>query len=100
MYNWLFIFKVNFVLKITDDLCLFALSCNEIKHHTRHCQVENSFNFTDKMYKEKVIKRKIVNFKMRKNEQSSRRKYIENYNKKILMRIQFISEVLVYRQKL
>ena len=36
---------------------------------------------------------------MRKNEKSIRRKYIENYDNKILMRIQFILEIYVYRRK-
>ena len=37
---------------------------------------------------------------MRKNEESSWAKYIENQDNKISMRIQFILEVYVYRQRL
>ena len=33
----LFVFEVNFVLKIEDNLSLFALSGIEIKHKTKHC---------------------------------------------------------------
>ena len=36
----------------------------------------------------------------RKNEQSSGRKHTENYDNKMLLRIQFILEVYVYRRRL
>ena len=64
----LFIFEVDFVLKIKDNLCLFALSCLETKHKTKHYQGENSSILIHKMYKEKVIKRKILNLQMGKYE--------------------------------
>ena len=62
----LFVFKVDFVLKIKYNLCLVALFWLETKHKTRHCQGENSSIFVLKMYKEKCIK--IVNLQTRKNE--------------------------------
>ena len=55
------IFSVDSVLKLEDTLCLLAPSWLEDKHKTRHCQGENSTIFIHKMYKEKVIKRKIMN---------------------------------------
>ena len=36
----------------------------------------------------------------RKNEQSSGRKHTKNYDSKMLLRIQFILEVYVYRRRL
>ena len=53
-----FFFEVDFLLKIKDNLCLFALSWREIRHKTRHYQGENSSIFINKMHKEYVIKKK------------------------------------------
>ena len=47
---------------------MFVFTLSEIKHKTRYCQRENQSNFIHKMYKEIIVKRKIVNLKMRKNE--------------------------------
>ena len=68
-----FIFKVDFVLMVKDNLCLFALSWLEIKHKTRHCHGESSCIFIHKVYKEKGIKRKIIN----KIRSSHRKKFLE-----------------------
>ena len=95
----LFIFEVDFVLNIEDNLCLFALSWIEIKHKNKHWEGENSSIFIHKMFKETFIKRDIVNLQMRKNKFNSRRKWIENCDNKTLVRIQFILEVYVYRRK-
>ena len=40
-----------------------------------------------------------MNLQMRKNDSSNRRKEIDSYHKKASMRIAFISEIYVYRQK-
>ena len=53
------VFEVDFVLKIKNNM--FALSSIDIKYKTRHCQGENSSIFILKIYKEKFIKKKIVN---------------------------------------
>ena len=58
------IFEVDFA-KIKYNLCLFAVSNLKIKLKTRHCQKENSAIFIHKMYKEKIVKKKIVNLQMR-----------------------------------
>ena len=50
------------------------------------------------MYKEK-LKKKTVNLQMKKNDESNRRKLIHSNCKKTFMRIQFIMEVYVYKQK-
>ena len=50
------------------------------------------------MYK-KINEKRTVNLQMRKNDSSNRRKEIERDNKKAWMRIAFISEIYVYRQK-
>ena len=34
----LFVFEVEIVLKIKDNLCLFALSWLDIKYKTKHCK--------------------------------------------------------------
>ena len=49
-------FKVNFVLKIICNLCLFALSWFEIKHKTRHCPGENLSRFLIKCVRKKLLK--------------------------------------------
>ena len=76
--------QVDFLLRLKDNLCLFALSSLEIKHKTRLSKGKISSVFIDKIYKEK----------------RKRRKCIENCDNEILMRIQFRLEVNVYRQKL
>ena len=73
--------QVDFLLRLKDNLCLFALSLLEIKHKTRRSKGKISSVFIDKIYKEK-------------------RKCIKNCDNEILMRIQFRLEVNVYRQKL
>lgn len=60
------VFKVDFVLNIGVYLCLFAFSWIEIKHKTRCCHRENSFVLTNKMYKQKLRKRKTVNVQIKK----------------------------------
>ena len=52
---------------IEDNKCLFTLSWIEIKYKTKHCQGEKTSILIHKMFKEEVIKRKIVNLQMRKN---------------------------------
>ena len=54
----LFVFEVNFVLKIEDNFSLFALSGIEIKHKIKHCYGEDSSIVIHRIYKEKVIKKK------------------------------------------
>ena len=49
------------------------------------------------MYKEKVIKGKIVILQMRKNKYNSRRKYIQNYDNNILMRTLFVQKIIIKR---
>ena len=44
-------------------------------------------------------RKKALKLQMRKKEPSDRRKWIDSYDKKTLMRIQFILEIYVYRQK-
>ena len=66
MFFDVFVFEVVFVLKIEDNLCLFALSWYEIKHKTSHCQRNDWSIFIHKIYKEKFIT--AVNLKMKKNE--------------------------------
>ena len=61
MFFDVFIFELDFALKIEDSLCLFALSWTEIEHKTRHCQGEDSFVFIHEMYEEKLRTRETVN---------------------------------------
>ena len=63
-------------------------------------QGQNSFVLFHKIYKEKVIKRDIVKLQMQKNKFNCRRKWIENYDNKILVRIQFVFEAYVYKTRL
>ena len=51
--------------KKRNNSYLLALYWTEMKHKTRHCQGENLSIFICKMYKEKVIKRKIGNLQMK-----------------------------------
>ena len=51
---------------IEDNKCLFTLSSIEIKYKTKHCQGEKTSILIHKMFKEEVIKRKMVNLQMRK----------------------------------
>ena len=46
-------------------LCLFALPETDIKLKARHWQEENYFNLFHNIYKEKIVKREIVNLKIR-----------------------------------
>ena len=62
------VFSVDFVLKIKYNLCLFSPFWLQINHKTRHCKGENSSIRIHKMYKEKFLKKKILNFQIRKNE--------------------------------
>ena len=86
----MFIFEVDFLLEIEDSLCLLPISWLEIKQRP-----ENSSTLIHEMYKEKVIKKN-----WEKMSKVVKKKYIENYESKILVRIQFILEVYVYRERL
>ena len=54
----LFLFEVDFVLKIEDNLRLFALSWIKIKHKTKHCYGENRSIVIIKCIKKKSLKGK------------------------------------------
>ena len=78
------VFKVDFVLNIGVYLCLFAFSWIEIKHKTRCCHRENSFVLTNKMYKQKLRKRKTVNVQIKKIQSTLE---IYGCRRKIMIRI-------------
>ena len=65
----MFIFEIDFVLKIKDNLCLFVLFDLKLKIKQGR-EGENSSIFIHKINNEKVIRRKIVkvNLQLRKNE--------------------------------
>ena len=52
----MFIFRVDFVLKIEENLSLLALSWIEVNHKTKLCQRENSFILFIKYTKKMLLK--------------------------------------------
>ena len=92
--NWILLYfiilYVSLFFELKDafsNLCLFALSWLEIEHTKKALLRRELIFFSYKMYKEKLIKRKIMNL-------------IEYYGNKVLMIIQFTLGVFVYRRRL
>ena len=54
----MFIFGVDFVLKIEENLRFLAPSWIGINHKTKHCQRENSFILFIKYTKKRLLKGK------------------------------------------
>ena len=72
----------------------------EFKLNTKEGTVnEKNHLFIFTKFIKKNERKKALKLQMRKKEPSDRRKWIDSYDKKTLMRIQFILEIYVYRQK-
>ena len=99
-FSFFFFFEVDFVLKIKDNLCLFAFSWREIRHKTRHYQGENSSIFINKMHKEYVIKKYIyiVNLHWSNSELFSRH-YVLLISKRKSSKAVWETESFIYRLK-
>ena len=72
----------------------------EFKLNTKEGTVDKKIHlFIFIKFIKKNERKKALKLQMRKKEPSDRRKWIDSYDKKTLMRIQFILEIYVYRQK-
>ena len=72
----------------------------EFKLNTKEDTVDKKIHlFIFIKFIKKNERKKALKLQMRKKEPSDRRKWIDSYDKKTLMRIQFILEIYVYRQK-